>query len=292
MRLFKPQIKHLGFDDRVLMIIGIPILSLIMPILLDLYIPDKHVAYWTHQVPESLFFVIGFWYFYRTLCIHLRKQFPRFSQTYKRLIYQGLIFVISAPILKEFFGLVLWTIFRLCYIEYPQSPDHMRALLAIYLPSGLIIAIYEAVFFFVKYRSSLIERERIQNAHIKSELDNLRNQINPHFLFNSLNTLMNLIPTDQDKAMKFLSKLSKFYRFAVGNREEKMIDLCKELECAYLYIDLLKERFKDGLQVDIQNVKEGTYKILPMSLQMLIENAVKHNIVSKAQPLNIQISLD
>jgi LytS/YehU family sensor histidine kinase len=136
-----------------------------------------------------------------------------------------------------------------------------------------------------------LEKEQIQRAHIQGQLDNLRNQINPHFLFNSMNTLMNLIPADPERAMNYLSKLSKFYRYTVSNQEQSLVPLQTELDNVRIYSELLRERFHQGIQVRMPVQVEGNPTILPLCLQLLIENAVKHNIVASKKPLTIDIQI-
>ncbi len=283
--------RYLGFDDRWLMIIGIPILSLMMPILLNLK-SDAQNAYWTHMVPESFIYVLGFWLTYRYVLIGLYRRYPRFDQTKKRVMTEVAVILLTAPIVKYLLEGITHALMTYCHIVDHIMPDTLTTLLVIYLPSGLIVAIYDAFYFFNKYRESIIEKEKLEKMHIQSQLDNLRNQINPHFLFNSLNTLMNLIPTDPDKAMTYLSKLSKFYRYTVNVKEEKLVCLTKELKCAELYGDLLSERFHTGINIKYPSTYSEQYLVPPMSLQLLIENAVKHNIVSRHQPLQIDISVD
>ena len=284
--------KHLGFDDRRLMLIGIPLFAMLMPILLDLSYLDGVYGYWRHQVPESLFFVAGFWFFYRWLIISLRKRYPTYDHASRRIALQIGIMVASAPVLKVIFGKIAVTFLALCNIGEHTMPGNAQTMVSIYLPSFLIMAIYEAVFYFVQYREAIIDRERLETQHVQTVLSNLRNQINPHFLFNSLNTLMNLIPTNQDAAMTYLSKLSKFYRYAVNAQQEKLIPISKEIEFATLYVDLLKERFRDALNVRMDIEPSADQMIPPLSLQLLIENAVKHNVVSKDMPLNVEIAFD
>ena len=100
---------------------------------------------------------------------------------------------------------------------------------------------------------------------------------------------MNLIPSDPNRAVSYLSKLSKFYRYAVGEKEEKLIPLSKEIEFAHLYADLLSERFGDSLQVLIKVTDTANMIIPPLTIQLLIENAVKHNIVSEEMPLKVVV---
>lgn len=286
--MLKSSFKYLAFDDRKLMLIGMPILTMLMPILLNFSGVSKH--YWIHLVPESFIFVLGFWGVYRFLIIQLRKYYPAYSEAGKRVFLQTLFILISAPILKAVFSWIAVALLNFCSIEDHTMPPHLQALISIYIPSFLIVATYEAIYYFIQYKKVIIDRERLETQHVQTELRYLRNQINPHFLFNSLNTLMNLIPLDQDRAMSYLSKLSKFYRHAVNAQEEKLIPVKKEIEFATLYMSLLEERFRKGVnfEMELSDIRGG--QIPPLSLQLLIENAVKHNVVSKDQPLTISIN--
>lgn len=273
------------------MIIGIITLSLVMPILLDL--DDLHktsgLGYWSHQVPESILFVSGFWLVYRHLIILSRKYFPSTDDAKKRLFFLLLTVLLSAPILKTILGACSDLFLTLINEHNHIMPGHLTLLVNIYLPSLTIISIYEAIYYFFSYQQALIDREKLETQHYETQLTNLRNQINPHFLFNSLNTLMNLIPTDPDRATQYLSKLSKFYRYAVSERDDKLIPLSKEIEFAHLYADLLEERFHNALDVNINVPQAQGFLIPPLTLQLLIENAVKHNVVSTDEPLELII---
>lgn len=288
--MIRPCKEFLGFDDRRLMWLGIPIISMVMPFMMNVPL-ESPGDYWFHALPESIFFTIGFWLFYRWSIILLRRRYPSFGQTQKRVWLTVGVILVSAPVLKIIFGGIIIGIFTLFGIHEHTLPGYWNSLFMIYLPSFMIVAIYEAMYFFDQYKTSIVEREVMQRAHVQAELDNLRNQINPHFLFNSLNTLMNLIPKDPDSAMAFLGKLSQFYRYTVGQSDQVKIPLSKELEHAKLYVDLLEERFRDGIDIRFEEIRNGAFDILPMSLQLLIENAVKHNIVSAAQPLTVDIRL-
>ncbi len=142
-----------------------------------------------------------------------------------------------------------------------------------------------------KWRFSLAELERfkIENAEFKFEM--LRNQVNPHFLFNSLNTISSLIYENQDIAAEYIRKLSRVYRYVLEQKEKELIKLKTELDFIKAYIYLYELRFKNMLTFEISISDESNdCFIAPMTLQMLIENAVKHNIVSKKKPLTIKIS--
>ena len=101
-------------------------------------------------------------------------------------------------------------------------------------------------------RLSIKAQESLKREHINSELQGLRNQVNPHFLFNSLNTLMNIIREDQDLAESFLTKLSSVYRYTLENRDDQLVPLKEELRFIGSYVFLLKERFRNNIEVRIE----------------------------------------
>ncbi len=133
----------------------------------------------------------------------------------------------------------------------------------------------------------------LQKANLQSQFEVLKQQVNPHFLFNSLNVLVSLIKTNADLAESFTEKLSQVYRYVLENKEKDIISLGTELEFINAYVFLLKIRFtgKIILKIEIGNDK-SEMMILPMALQILIENAIKHNIFSKSNPLRIEIEVD
>lgn len=121
----------------------------------------------------------------------------------------------------------------------------------------------------------------------------LKNQLNPHFLFNSLNVLDYLIFEDQKRASEFVRKLSSVYRYLLKNEELKAVSFAQEIDFVIQYYDLLKERFSDGLFLNIEiPVECYNYHIIPGGMQMLVENAVKHNKICVEEPLNINIYIE
>ncbi len=160
---------------------------------------------------------------------------------------------------------------------------------------GALIGII--AYFFSRF---LTETERkneilLENEHLKSEnllvqLSSLKNQLNPHFLFNSLNTLSWLINEDKEKSQRYLQKLSQVLRYSLSMQEQSLVPLKEELTLVDSYIFLLQIRFGNNLQI-IKNIEEVHFKIPPLSLQLLIENAIKHNVISTASPLSIWIEL-
>ncbi|PSL28248.1 sensor histidine kinase [Chitinophaga ginsengisoli] len=135
-----------------------------------------------------------------------------------------------------------------------------------------------------------IELERSKSDNLGAQYELLKQQINPHFLFNSLNTLKTMIETDDKQSVDFVLKLSEFYRFTLESRKLDLIHLSEELNILNAYMFLLKARFEDGIQ--LTNKIDPAYLqslVPPFTLQLLIENCIKHNIVSLEQPLEIRL---
>lgn len=134
---------------------------------------------------------------------------------------------------------------------------------------------------------------KLQKENLQSQFEVLKQQVNPHFLFNSLNVLTSLIKVDPDLAELFTERLSKVYRYVLENKEKELVSLSTELEFLNAYQFLLEIRFMEKLFFDIKIDKSfSDYQILPIAIQLLIENAIKHNTFSKAQPLKIEIFVD
>lgn len=135
----------------------------------------------------------------------------------------------------------------------------------------------------------LLENEHLKNENLQIQLDSLKNQLNPHFLFNSLNTLSWLINDDKAKSQQYLQKLSQVLRYSLSMQEQSLVSLKEELTLVESYIFLLQIRFGENLQVT-QNIHEAhKFNIPPLSLQLLIENAIKHNVISSSKPLLLSI---
>ncbi|MGI9545458.1 MAG: sensor histidine kinase [Cyclobacteriaceae bacterium] len=170
-------------------------------------------------------------------------------------------------------------------LELPFTMLTNWGLTAVILAYDLITSLIK------KWRQSILEVERFKKESIEFRFETLKNQVNPHFLFNSLNTLPSLMHIDIDAAEKFLRQLSKVYRYVLENRDREVISLKTELQILQSYIYLVEMRFKDKLKVNISvpDTAKGL-GLPPMTLQMLIENAIKHNELSKQHPLTIDIT--
>jgi len=134
---------------------------------------------------------------------------------------------------------------------------------------------------------------KVQKENLQSQFEVLKQQVNPHFLFNSLNVLTSLIKIDPDLAESFTERLSKVYRYVLENKEKDVVSLNTELEFLNAYLFLLEIRFMNKISIEIRIDKSYyDYQILPIAIQLLIENAIKHNTFSKLDPLKIEIFVD
>jgi two-component system, LytTR family, sensor kinase len=151
--------------------------------------------------------------------------------------------------------------------------------------SGEILKLY-----YINFRNMEVEQTRMQKELLRTQYESLKNQVNPHFLFNNFSVLTALIHKDADIASDFVTQLSKLYRYILDNKENEMVSLAKEFECLDSYLFLLKIRHEDSIMLEIKiDIETSDFYVPTLSLQMLIENAVKHNGFSKKNPLKIKI---
>jgi hypothetical protein len=156
---------------------------------------------------------------------------------------------------------------------------------------ALIVTLAFHAYYFYKFgvNAELKAQQQIIE-HTKARHQALKDQLDPHFLFNSLSVLASLIEEDPKRATKFTTNLSKVYRYVLDQRQEDVVSLASELDFAKVYLNLLSTRFEDSLEYTIDVQDEDHQYTVPLSLQLLIENAVKHNKVTEKQPLHIKIS--
>ena len=150
--------------------------------------------------------------------------------------------------------------------------------------------------FMVKWKQASkfeITQQKIIAGTANAKFESLKNQIDPHFLFNSLNVLSSLIEENPDNAQRFTTSLSKIYRYVLEQKDKELVSVDDELSFAKTYMNLLKMRFENSLFYELPNTAiNPDAKVVPLSLQLLLENTVKHNVVSEQKPLHIRIFID
>jgi len=172
---------------------------------------------------------------------------------------------------------------------YRSTFEAVKYLLIITIVGVVLI---NTVSFFRNWRQSAINEEVLKREKLAIEYEALKNQINPHFLFNNLTALTALVRRDQDKAVNFIQELSNTLRYVLESRDYEIIELEKEYKLLESIAYLYRLRHEDSLSITINIYDSKDKYIIPMALQMLVENAIKHNIVSASKPLIIHISED
>lgn len=154
----------------------------------------------------------------------------------------------------------------------------------------MVSAILHGKNFLTGWKQTLLEAEKLKKEQAIAQYETLKTQVNPHFLFNSLNVLTTLVHKDADVAEQFINQLSKVYRYILESRAQEIIGLDEEMRNLEAYVFLMKIRFGGNFIFDNQlTTNTNHYKVAPLTLQMLVENALKHNEISKMHPLSISV---
>lgn len=137
-------------------------------------------------------------------------------------------------------------------------------------------------------KTVIVENEELKTENIRTRYEALKNQVDPHFIFNSMNTLQSLIEIDKEKAVDYVQQLSSMLRYTMQSKD--MVTLAEEMNCVETYCSMMQIRYGDNLKFDFQiDERYNQAKVLPLSVQGLVENAIKHNVISSKQPFVIQI---
>ncbi|MCH2196907.1 histidine kinase [Kordia sp.] len=292
MKLFNKEkrLQYIGFNDIWFVVIGVFILGFVTDYLFTnsfaRYPFWKAVAFWS----ISFCFSIVNWCVMRMYFIFLRKKLPNLEQVGKRALILFLTIIISVTTIDALGGSIVAHILD----ENYYFTERFHVLLPIIIISTMVMAIYEAIFFYTQLKQSIREEEQAKQIVVLAQLDALRNQAQPHFFFNSLNTLRDIIDQNsKEDAKQFVDKLSDVYRYILDAGDANVITLRDELKFAKAYIHVQKERFGPNLKLNWELPEAALDRmIVPMSLQLLLENAIKHNVISRSKPLTVTISIE
>ncbi len=208
-----------------------------------------------------------------------------------KLIISGAIALLWPIISTYFFNLVIFPIINghPCDLKSKETITYLVVSIVLTL---FINSVFVSIAFFRFWKDSIKEKEELKRESISAEYEALKSQINPHFLFNSLNTLSSLIDENPKTANNFVQKLSSVYRYLLTQRDKEMVQIKEELAFVDAYVYLNQIRFGTNLKVRVDVPKELIdKKIVTLALQILIENAIKHNIISAAKPLYIYMGI-
>jgi hypothetical protein len=238
----------------------------------------------------STFFLYGTYYWNKWDCALFMQIFPGIENTGKRILFAYMSHILITTFCAFLFLVSLDLLNVNPDVRFIYHPRLFYFFLFAW--SGIIITalIFESLGFFALWRRASMEKEELKRLDIQTQYDMLKTQINPHFLFNSFNSLYSLIDEDIEKADLFIQEMSKVYRYLLQTNDESLTKLYKEIDFIKAYFFLLSTRFGESLKIDLRISEElNDCWIPPLTLQLLIENAVKHNVVSSDKPLLISV---
>jgi two-component system LytT family sensor kinase len=239
--------------------------------------------------------VIGFflltllWFVFNSIAILTKGHFESDRYPFKRMFTTICLYVIITTL---FITIVYWMYDTTGFLGFDFNEKRYRWTLIIGILLNIFITLLqEGVAGFENWKATMIETEQLKKEYMQSQLLGLKSQVNPHFLFNSLNSLSSLISEDQQEAEKFLDEMSKVYRYLLRNSDDQLVKLETELQFVQSYFYLLKSRYSEGIQLHFDVSEADLRKTLPpLTLQMLVEAAYNQNTVNKDRPLKIEIS--
>jgi hypothetical protein len=243
---------------------------------------------WYYSAPLVMVQGLASWYLHILTMHWLRIVFPDIKQTVRRLAILAITHVCLTSLT---FAALFYSYDATGFLGYKLDLDQFRVSILVAIALTMVATTsWEADYTFKKWKDSVAEKQIVQQLTIQHEFETLKGQVNPHFLFNCFNTLSSLIGEDPARAEIFLNELSKVYRYLLRNNESGMSTLQNELKFIQSYFQLLKTRHGDAVQFQVEVDKRYESYLLPsLTLQMLVENAVKHNVLSRNKPLVIDI---
>lgn len=286
MKMRPPQYN--GKDNRVMLIVTVPFSVIINSIIFG----KKYFSSLPHFLFSTLLSVAFYCIFFMAcgmVAIALKKRFPQEEKLLFRLALMIFTFLLMS-------GLWLYMLFSLYeaipFFQYRfNENDFAWSYYLLGLINIFLTFLMEGISRFKGWKQNWQETEHLQETYKKTQLNGLRSQVNPHFLFNSLNSLSALIQEDEEKAEKFLDEMSKVYRYMLRNDEEQLVTLQSEIAFVQSYINVLNARYGSGLVIRLEINENCADKMLaPLTLQVIIENCFSLNTVSKSSPLHITIA--
>ncbi len=270
-------------------LLGVPLLALLGQWMMYGYTNVPYPDDW--RIP--VFFVLGsvlVWECNRQGIIQSRQRFPELTKTGQRVLYQLTWFVVFASVVR-ISQTLLYQLFNLWPLEdYLQIKPYFFNTLVAVAGTAQVAAYYEGVYLYQRWQVSFTETVELKKQNLQSQLDSLKTQINPHFLFNNLNSLSALITSDALLAERFLDQLSSVYRYLLQQNTRDLCPLNDEIEFIQAYFHLLKTRFGDGIALEMDiDPRYRAHLIPPLTLQLLFENAIKHNVIAVNRPLLIRL---
>lgn len=269
-------------------IASIPVIDFVLNYILYDDAVFHKAAVWLYSFPLILGIGIGSWQAQSRLQNWIQHRYPALSQTRERVKRLGLLVI---PTMSVSVLLIFWVYDYFGIIGYRlQWADLQYGLMVGFSVNLIFVTLFEVDYVMERMKESILEKESLKQEALQHEFDTLKNQVNPHFLFNCFNTLSSLISEDKERAEAFLNELSKVYRYLLRSNEDGLSTVENEIRFIQSYYGLLKTRHGEALQMTLEIDKRYYPYLLPsLTLQLLVENVVKHNQLSKTHPLVIEI---
>lgn len=276
-------------NDGWFRLLGIPLIALM-----------SHLIFYNRNDSGSQEF--GFWGIYlisvietmiiwesvRLVILNFRRRLPSIDQTRQRIIW---ILVCSTLVTMAVRVLNIWFYDKTLLWGYRFPLEgYLHSVFVALLFVLIVTTIYESIYYFRMWHLSSLRAAALKKENLQTQLDSLKSQINPHFLFNNLSSLAALIMENQEKAVHFVEEFSSVFRYLLQANERTLTTLGHEMDFISAYYNLLKNRFEQALLLEV-DIPAGCNDLLvpPLTIQLLLENAVKHNAVMAENPLQIRI---
>jgi two-component system, LytTR family, sensor kinase len=283
---------------RLFRFVMIPILAVILYIsLVFLSPPEELNNYYTNEkwwsIPLEILFVILFATIYSETNIALSSFLDKPLSWERTPILRSIVQFILAFCLGSFLGYFTVIFFEWIFpSNYPLPPTY-QVFISGFLIALPITLVYLILYLFNRWKKTLLEAESLKRENVEARFETLKNQLDPHFLFNNLNTLTAIVEENPKQAVDFIQNLSHVYRYILQNRDKNAVPLNEEMKLAEAYLFLLKQRYESFLTVDFDiPTTILNAQIPPMTLQLLLENVIKHNIIDHKHPLGIRLFFD
>jgi len=225
---------------------------------------------------------------YTAIALAIRNRYPLYEQALNRIFFEmGLFLLLTALLLLG----QLWVLDYIGFLGYTLKREHLQDVLIFgAILNATSVSLYEGKYIYELWQDRMHDNEQLKKQQLQQRFDSLKSQINPHFLFNSLNSLSSLISEDPARAERFLDEMSNVYRYLLRNNEQELVTVAQEIDFIRSYFYLLGSRYGESLKLKLRVDAPYTRALLiPLSLQIIIDNALKTNVLSKEQPLMFQI---
>ncbi|WP_293871978.1 histidine kinase [Flavobacterium sp.] len=245
------------------------------------------------QFLYTMLYSVTLGYANQLVFIYLDKLFVNERFSSKRMIvgfFSSFVVTLIVIFLLRIFTVVL--IEGNAFTNYFANENLANYVFAFVMTFIVVLSFY-SFYIYKAYSDSKVKEQKIIAGTASAQFESLKNQIDPHFLFNSLNVLSSLIEENPENAQRFTTSLSKIYRYVLEQKDKQLVTVQEELAFAKTYMNLLKMRFENSITYDIASDFDNLHaKVVPLSLQLLLENTIKHNVASEQKPLRVKIYIE